>query len=56
MEEIRKEQTVEGETKEYATKDETTETVEVKRNYLSMPAMHYLRTTLLTERACKDIL
>jgi len=48
---------VEGETKEYATKDETIEeTVEVKRNYLSMLAIHYSRTTLLTERAYKDIL
>jgi len=57
MEEIRKKQTVEGETKEYATKDETTEEmVEVKRNHLSMPAMHHLRTTLLTERAYKDTL
>ena len=34
MEEMRKERTVEGETKEYVTKDETTETVEVKRNHL----------------------
>jgi len=57
IEEIRKEQTVEGEIKEYATKDKTMEeTVEVKRNYLSMLAMHYSRTTLSTERACKDIL
>jgi len=48
---------VEGETKEYATKDETMEeTVEVKRNYLSMLAMHYSRTTPLTERARKNIL
>jgi len=48
---------VEGEIKEYAIKDKTTEeTVEVKRNYLSIPVMHYLRTTPLTERACKDIL
>jgi len=48
---------VEGETKEYAIKDETTEeTVEVKRNYLSMLAMHYSQTTPLTERAYKDIL
>jgi hypothetical protein len=48
---------VEGEIKEYATKDETTEeTVEVKRNHLSMPAMYYSRTTLLIERARKDIL
>jgi len=48
---------VEGETKEYAIKDETTEEiVEVKRNHLSILAMHYLRTTPSTERACKDIL
>jgi len=48
---------VEGETKEYAIKDETTEEiVEVKRNHLSMPAMHYSRTTPLIERAYKDIL
>jgi hypothetical protein len=32
------------------------ETVEVKYNYLSILAMHYLQTTPLTERACKDIL
>jgi len=57
IEEIRKERTVEGEIKEYATKDETIEeTVEVKRNYLSVPAMHYSRTTPSIERACKDIL
>jgi len=48
---------VEGEIKEYATKDETMEeTVEVKRNYLSMPAMHHSQTTPLTERAHKDTL
>jgi len=48
---------VEGKTKEYATKNKTTEeTVEVKRNYLSIPVMYYLRTTPLTERARKDIL
>jgi len=48
---------VEGEIKKYATKDETMEkTVEVKRNYLSVLAMHYSWTTPLTERACKDIL
>jgi len=48
---------VEGEIKEYATKDETTEeTVEVKRNYLSMLVMHYLQTTPSIERAYKDIL
>jgi len=57
IEETRKERTVEGKTKEYATKDETTEeTVEVKRNHLSMPAMHYSRTTPSIERARKDIL
>jgi predicted thioesterase len=34
---------VEGETKEYAIKDEmTVETVEVKRNHLSMLATYYL--------------
>jgi hypothetical protein len=55
MEEIRKERTVEGEI--YATKDETTEeTVEVKRNYLSVLATHYSRTIPLIERARKDIL
>ena len=43
MEEIRKKRTVEGEIKEYAIKDEiTVETVEVKRNYLSMLAIYYL--------------
>jgi hypothetical protein len=48
---------VEGEIKEYAIKDKTTvETVEVKRNLLSIPATHYLQTTLLIERAYKDIL
>ena len=47
---------LEGEIKEYAIKDETIETVEVKRNHLSMPATHYSRTTPLIERACKDIL
>jgi len=48
---------VEGKTKKYATKDKTMEeTVEVKRNYLSIPAMHYSRTTPSIERACKDIL
>jgi len=57
IEEIRKERTVEGEIKEYATKDETTEeTVEVKRNYLSVLATHYSRTTPSIERACKDTL
>jgi hypothetical protein len=56
IEEIRKERTVEGETKKYVTKDETTETVEVKRNHLSMPATHHSRTTPSIERACKDTL
>ena len=45
---------VEGKTQE---QDEIMEkTVEVKRNHLSMPAIHYLQITLLTERAYKDIL
>jgi len=57
IEEIRKEQTVEGEIKKYATKDKTIEeTVEVKRNHLSIPAMHHSRTTPSIERARKDIL
>jgi len=57
MEEMRKERTVEGEIKEYAIKDKITEkTVEVKRNHLSVPAMHYLWTTPLIEKARKDIL
>jgi len=47
---------VKGETKEYATKDKITETVEVKRNYLFILAMHYSQITLLIERAYKDIL
>jgi len=47
---------VEGKIKEYVIKDEITETVEVKRNYLSMLAMHYSRTTPLIKRAYKDIL
>ena len=48
---------VEGETKEYAIKDKMMEeTVEVKRNYLSVLAMHYLWTTPSIERACKDTL
>jgi len=48
---------VEGEIKKYAIKDKTIEeTVEVKRNYLSVLAMHYSRTTPSTERARKDIL
>ena len=57
MEKIRNERTVEGEIKEYAIKDKTTEeTVKVKYNYLSIPAIYYLQTILLTERAYKDIL
>ena len=40
---------VEGEIKEYVTKDEITETVEVKRNHSSMPATHYSRITPLIE-------
>jgi len=57
IEEMRKEQTVKGKIKEYATKNETTEeTVEVKRNYLSVLVMHYSQTTPSTERARKDIL
>jgi len=57
IEKTRKERTVKGETKEYITKDKTTEeTVEVKRNYLSMLVIYYSRTTPSTERACKDIL
>ena len=48
---------VEKEIKEYAIKDEIiVETVEVKRNHLSMPATYYLQTTLLIERAYKDTL
>jgi hypothetical protein len=48
---------VEGEIKEYAIKDKTMEeTVEVKHNYLFILVIHYLRTTLLIERARKDIL
>jgi len=48
---------VKGEIKEYVIKDKTIEeTVEVKRYYLSMLVIYYLRITLLTERACKDIL
>ena len=47
---------VEGEIKEYVIKDKTTETVEVKRNYLSVLVTYYLRTTPLIERAYKDIL
>jgi len=33
---------VEGEIKEYVIKDKMMETVEVKRNYLSVLVMHYL--------------
>ena len=48
---------VEGEIKEYAIKDEMMEeTVEVKRNYLSILAIYRLRIILLIERAYKDIL
>ena len=48
---------LEEEIKEYAIKDEIiVETVEVKRNYLSILVMHYLRIILLIERAYKDIL
>ena len=48
---------VEGEIKEYAIKDKIiVETVEVKRNYLSMLVTHYLQITLLIERAYKNIL
>jgi len=48
---------VEEKTKEYITKDKTTkETVKVKRNHLSILAMHHSRTIPLTERAYKDIL
>jgi hypothetical protein len=32
------------------------EIIEVKRNHLSILAMHYLQTTLLIKRAYKDIL
>jgi hypothetical protein len=34
----------------------TEETVEVKCNHLSVLVMHYLQTTLSTERAYKDTL
>jgi len=48
---------VEGEIKEYAIKDKTIEeTVEIKRNYLSVLAIYYLRITPLIEKARKDIL
>jgi len=33
---------VEGKIKEYITKDKTMETVDIKRNYLSILATHYL--------------
>jgi len=56
IKEIRKERIVEGEIKKYATKDEITETVEVKRNYLFMLVTHYSRITPSIERAYKDIL
>ena len=43
IEEIRKEWIVEGEIKEYATKDKTIEEiVEVKHNHLSILVMYYL--------------
>ena len=39
------------------TKDKTTEkTVKGKHNHLSVPIMHYLQTTLSTERIYKDTL
>jgi site-specific recombinase len=42
---------------EEITEDKTTEEIiEVKYNYLSILVMHYLQTTLSTERAYKDIL
>ena len=42
---------------EKTTKDEITEEiVKIKCNHLSVPVMHHLWTTPLTERACKDIL
>ena len=48
---------VEGKIKEYAIKDKTMEEmVQVKRNYLSIPAIYCLQTTSLTERAYKDTL
>jgi hypothetical protein len=57
IEEIRKEQTVKKEIKEYAIKDKTIEKiVEVKHNHLSILIMHHLQTTLLTERAYKNTL
>ena len=34
----------------------TERTVEVKYNYLFMPVIYYLQTTLLIEKAYKDIL
>jgi hypothetical protein len=48
---------VEGKIKEYVIKDEITEeTVEVKRNYLSVLAIYSSRIIPLIERACKNIL
>jgi hypothetical protein len=48
---------VKGKTKEYITKDKTTEkTVKVKYNHLFILAIYYLQTTLLIKGACKDIL
>ena len=48
---------VEGEIKEYVIKDKIIEEiVEVKRNYLSILAIYYLRIIPLIERAYKDIL
>jgi hypothetical protein len=48
---------VEGEIKEYTTKDKTMEKiVEIKRNHLSVLAMHHSQTTPSTERAHKDTL
>ena len=48
---------VEGKIKEYIIKDKIIEeTVEVKRNYLSILVMRYSRITPLIERAYKDIL
>ena len=45
------------EIKEHIIKDKIIEEmVEVKRNYLSMPAIYYLQITPLIERAYKDIL
>ena len=48
---------VKRETKEYTIKDKTTEeTVEVKHNHLSIPAIYYSRIIPSIERAYKDIL